>query len=555
MSTNHDLTHQPDLHQKSGTGPVRSQKPVYRSFLPPCNHRCPAGEDIQGWLALAQAGKYEAAWQLLIADNPLPAVHGRACYHPCEQACNRVAVDQAVSIHAVERFLGDMALAKGWQPKFSAQPSGKKILIIGAGPSGLSCAWHLRRAGHAVELHDAGPMAGGMMHFGIPSYRLPRDVLEAEIQRILSPDLNSSGIKLVLNSRVDDVPALKKSGGFDAVFMAIGAHLAKRIDIPARDSARIFDAVSYLRSVEQGEAPKLGRRVAIYGGGNAAMDVARTAQRLGAEEATIIYRRDQEHMSAHPAERDEAMQEGIRIHWLRSISHFDASQLRVEIMRLDDDGHVVPTGEFETLEADSVVLALGQNVDTTVLDHIPGMQFNDDGVVHVDANMMTSVPGIFAGGDMVPSERTIATATGHGKKAAHCIDAWLQGENYRKPPSSELEPVPELHLWFNTEAQASTQAVISPAQRAHGFDEITGGLSEKQARFEAGRCFSCGNCFECDGCFGACPEHAVIKLGPGRGYRFDYDRCTGCAACFNQCPCHAIVMTPETVNAKRESAR
>jgi len=533
----HDMTSPTDLSHKSGTGPVRSHLPEYRQFLPPCNHACPAGENIQEWLSLAQAGEFEKAWQALIAENPMPAVHGRACYHPCESSCNRAQVGESVNIHAIERFLGDKALTEGWLPEMSNHETGKKVLIIGGGPSGLSCAWHLRRLGHSVEIRDAGPVAGGMMHFGIPAYRLPRDVLDQEIQRILQ-----TGVKLTLNCKVDNVLEAKATGEFDAVFLAIGAHLAHRIDIPARDSNKVLDAVSFLDSVEKGNAPKLGRRVAIYGGGNAAMDVARTAQRLGAEEAMIIYRRDESSMPASEIEAQEAMEEGVKVNWLKSIKSLDGDKITVEKMQIDSNGQAQPTGEFETLEADSLVLALGQKVDTSILSEIPDLKMRDNGLVVVNQNMMTTVEGIFAGGDMVPSERTITNATGHGKKAARCIDAWLSGHDYQKVESGKLEPCPELHLWYNTDAQSNSQPLVSSDMRRNAFAEVVGGLTQEQATHEAARCYSCGNCFECDGCFGACPETAILKLGKGKGYEIDYDKCTGCEACFNQCPCHAIVM-------------
>lgn len=540
MSKNQrDMTLPPDLGATLGTGPIRSQRPVYQDSLPPCNHACPAGENIQAWLALVQEQRYEEAWQTLIANNPMPAIHGRVCYHPCEQACNRLQADQPVSIHAVERFLGDMALEQHWRPRLDAVASGKKVLVIGAGPSGLSCAWHLRRLGHQVEIREAGPMPGGMMRFGIPAYRMPRDILDREIDALLA-----TGITLTLNHKVEDVLQEMRDGGFDAVFMAIGAHLAKKTDIPAREAGKILDAVSYLAAVERGEAPQLGRRVAIYGGGNTAMDAARTARRLGADEAMIIYRRDMAHMPAHAFEAEEAMEEGVKINWLRTIRDIDSTTVTVEQMTIDEQGRPQPTGRFETLQADSLILALGQDVDTHVLTRIPGIALRPDGIVEVDEHMMTRVPGLFAGGDMVPSERTVTIATGHGKKAAHHIDGWLRGHPYHKAPSGAVLEYPRLHLWFKTDADASRQPEVSPEQRA-GFDEIIGGLSGEQATYEAARCYSCGNCFECDGCYGACPEGAVIKLGKGLRYRFDYDKCTGCRACYLQCPCHAIEMISE----------
>ncbi len=532
-----DITRPPDLKKKSGTGPIRLHQPIYQNSIPPCNHACPAGENIQAWLSLAQAQRFEEAWLTLINDNPLPGVHGRVCYHPCESSCNRAHVDDAVSIHAVERFLGDMAVENAWKPVVEAKASGKKILIVGAGPSGLSAAWHLRRLGHEVEIHEAGPLVGGMMRFGIPAYRLPRDVLEAEVQTI-----RDIGVTIHLNRKVEDVLKTRNEGGFDAVFMAVGAHLAKKIDIPAREAGKILDAVSYLASVEAGEAPKLGRRVAIYGGGNTAMDAARTAKRMGAEEAMIIYRRDREHMPAHDFEAEEAEEEGIKINWLRTIRQIDNSDFKVEVMEIDADGRPQATGEFETLEVDSLVLALGQDVDSSILESIPGVKPGWDGVVEVGPNMMTGADGIFAGGDMVPSERTVTIATGHGKQAARHIDAWLQGREYHKESPQPSIDFNGLHLWYHTDAQRRQQSELPARKRNTSFREVISGLSEEQALFESARCYSCGNCFECDGCYGACPENAIIKLGKGKGYKIDYESCTGCEACFLQCPCHAIEM-------------
>jgi len=538
MSTDRsDITLPPDLRQKSGTGPVRLQEPIYVDSIPPCNHACPAGENIQGWLDKAQDGDFEAAWRILVADNPMPAIHGRVCYHPCESSCNRQHVDDAVSIHAVERYLGDLALEQGWVPEISAEPSGKKVLVVGAGPSGLSAAWHLAMLGHEVEIREAGPMAGGMMRFGIPAYRMPRDVLDGEVARI-----EKLGVKITLDCKVENVMATKEKEGFDAVFMAIGAHLGKHVDIPARDSGRILDAVSYLAAVEKGEEPKLGRRVAVYGGGNTAMDAARTAKRLGAEEAMIIYRRDREHMPAHEMEAIEAEAEGIKINWLRTIREIDSTTFQVEVMEVDENGRPQPTGEIETLEADSLVLALGQNVDTSVLEHIPGVSLAWDGVVEVNENMMTGADGVFAGGDMVPSERTVTIATGHGKKAARHIDAWLKGTEYRKEPRRPTVDFDALHLHYYSDAQQREQESLAPEYRTRDFREVTAGLSKQEARFESARCYSCGNCYECDGCFGACPETAIVKLGKDKGYQINYDLCTGCRACFLQCPCHAMEM-------------
>jgi NADPH-dependent glutamate synthase beta subunit-like oxidoreductase len=536
-----DITPLPDLaHGRPRSGPVRSERPVYVDLLPPCNSACPAGEDIQGYLAQVQAGQHERAWRILVADNPFAAIHGRVCYHPCETSCNRAALDSAVSIHAVERFLGDLALEQGWHFDPPSLRTGKRVLVIGAGPSGLSAACHLARLGHEVEVRDAGDEPGGMMRYGIPAYRLPRDVLGGEVERV-----RALGVRFTCGHRVTDLEEERREGRFDAVFVAVGAHLSKRVEIPAMDAGPMVDAVSFLRDVASGERPVIGRRVAVYGGGNTAMDAARTARRLGAEEAIIVYRRTREQMPAHEEEAVDAEREGVRMNWLRTIKAFEGEQLKVELMELDESGFPQPTGRFETLDADSVILALGQESDSAFMRSVPGIEFQRDGTVQVSGSLMTGAPGVFAGGDMVPAERTVTVGVGHGKRAAREIDAWLRGEHHERGPKHALVPFEALNLWFFGDAQRRRQPELEPVERVGDFAEVVGALPTQEATFEARRCLSCGNCCECDGCVGACPEDAVIKLGPGQRYRFDYDRCTGCSACFDQCPVHSIEMIPE----------
>ena len=536
-----DLTPLPDLlHGAALAGPVRTRRPVYLDLLPPCNAGCPAGENIQAWLGFTQAGQHEQAWRQLVADNPLPAIHGRVCYHPCESVCNRAHLDSAVSIHSVERFLGDLALERGWL--FDPPPSatGRRVLVVGGGPSGLSAAYHLARLGHQVEIRDASDEPGGMMRYGIPAYRLPRDVMAGELDRIAA-----LGVTISCNHRVEDLAAERREGGFDAVFVAVGAHLSKHVDIPARDASRIIDAVPFLRDVASGGHPAIGRRVAVYGGGNTAMDAARVARRLGANETMIVYRRSRAQMPAHEEEAQEAEREGVRINWLHTITAFEGPEMTVEVMELDEAGRPHPTGRLETLTADTLIMAVGQDADTAFLRQVPGVEFKKDGTVEVSASMMTGCPGVFAGGDMVPAERTVTVGVGHGKKAARFIDAYLRGEELVRPPKHDLADFDLLHLWYFTDADRRNQPERAPGERVTDFTEVVGGLTGQQAVYEAGRCLSCGNCFECDGCLGACPEDAVIKLGPGHRYRFDYDRCTGCGTCYEQCPVHAIEMEPE----------
>ena len=404
------ITLDPDSSRHNHTGSWRTMRPVYVDRLPPCNSACPAGENIQAWLYHAEEGRYAEAWRQVMQDNPFPAVHGRVCYHPCETACNRAQLDEAVGIHPVERFLGDQAIKEGWRVE-CGPPTGKKILVVGSGPSGLSAAYHLARFGHAATVYEAASRPGGMMRYGIPQYRLPREIIDAEIGRI-----ERMGVRIVPNRKVDDLEATLREGGFDAAFLAVGAHIAKRTEIPGGDARRILDAVSFLKGMEGGEPPKIGRRVAIYGGGNTALDVARTAKRLGAEEAVIIYRRDREHMSAHDFEVREALEEGVVIRWLRTIKQADEARFTIEVMALDEAGRPQPTGRVEEIEADTVILALGQKAETDFLRNVPGLQIGEDGTVRVDETMMTGRPGLFAGGDMVPAERTVAAAVGHGDR-------------------------------------------------------------------------------------------------------------------------------------------
>ncbi|TCC08462.1 NAD(P)-binding protein [Kribbella soli] len=519
------------------TGSWRTERPVYLDRLPPCNDACPAGENVQEWVARAEEGDYEAAWRQIMVDNPFPAIMGRVCYRPCETACNRATLDEPVGINSIERFLGDEAISRGWSVVVEAPPTGKNVLVVGAGPSGLSAAYHLALRGHQVTVRDDSPEAGGMMRYGIPSYRLTRDVVDAEIQRIVE-----MGVRLELGTSVTDLGDALVD--FDAVFLAVGAHVGRRADIPAGDSARIVDAVSMLAGLAKGEQPLLGRRVAVYGGGNTAMDVARTARRLGASDAIVVYRRTRERMPAHDIEVREALDEGVRMRWLSTIVYAGADRVRIEKMRLDESGFPQPTGEFEELDADSVVLALGQQADLALVRDLPGVEIAD-GVVQVDGRMMTGHAGLFAGGDMVPGERTVTVAVGHGKQAARNIDAWLRSATYEHPERPELATYDRLNTWYYADAPATLRPQLDVARRITSFDEVTQGLTAENALFEARRCMSCGNCLECDNCFGVCPDNAIIKLGPGQGYEIDLDFCKGCGLCAAECPSGAITMIRE----------
>jgi NADPH-dependent glutamate synthase beta subunit-like oxidoreductase len=520
------------------TGSWRTERPGYVTRHPPCTAACPAGEDCRAWLALAEGGDNEAAWRRIVEDNPFPAVMGRVCYHPCETACNRGALDEAVGINAVERALGDLAIERGWALPAPAAGTGRRVLVVGAGPSGLSAAYHLRRMGHEVEVRDAAAAPGGMMRHGIPRYRLPREVLDAEVARIAD-----TGVRLVMGSPVTDLEAAMREGPFDAVFLAVGAGIGRRAHVPAGAAARVIDAVAFLHDMEDTGPPRIGRRVVVYGGGDTAVDAARTAKRLGGE-PVIVYRRTRDRMPAHDEEVREAEEEGVLVRWLSTIRHVEAGEVQVERMELDADGFPQPTGETETLAADTVILALGQDADLALLEGLDGVEVAD-GTVRVGPGMMTGRPGVFAGGDMVPAERTVTTAVGHGRLAARHVDAWLRGTTYAPSPPAAPATVAHLTPWYYSDAPRSVRPRLEAARRASGFEEVVAGLDADTALYEARRCLSCGDCFECDNCYGVCPDNAIVKLGPGLGYSIDLDYCKGCGICVEECPCGAMEMTRE----------
>ena len=463
------------------TGSWRTQRPVYVDRLPPCNATCPAGENIQQWLFHAEEADYETAWRVLVRDNPLAAIMGRVCYHPCETACNRAQLDESVGINAVERFLGDEANRQGWQFDPVPANSGRRVMVVGSGPAGLSAAYHLRRRGHSVVVFEAESAAGGMMRYGIPQYRLPRPTLDSDVRRIVD-----MGVELRLNQRVDDIQAKMQEESFDACFLGVGSQIGKRAYIPAGDARRITDAVSVLHQMEAEDKPLLGRRVVVYGGGNTAIDVARTARRLGAEESVIVYRRTRERMPAHSHEVNEALEEGVKVKWLSTIAAADQETIMVEKMALDENGFPQPTGEFETMQADSVVLALGQDVDLDLLAKLPGLEI-DHGLVQVDDFQMTGRPGVFAGGDMTGGDRTVTVAVGQGKRAARAIDAYLRGESMEQPAKHEQATFDRLNTWYYADAPKTVRPVLDIIRRQSTFDEVVGSLDEANALYEARR--------------------------------------------------------------------
>ncbi len=543
-----DITKAVDLFTHAeGTGPKRFRQPVYVDFMPPCNSACPAGENIQAWMAHAQAGDYFEAFQTLMDDNPFPAIMGRVCVKPCETGCNRTNIDTTVNIHAVERYIGDEAIRQQWKVRNNAASSGKRVLVVGAGPGGLSAAYHLARMGHTVEVFEAGGHAGGLLWTGVPDYRLPKEILDAEIDRIVN-----TGVKIRLNYKVQDVQEQKEYGNFDAVYLSIGAQLIRKETFTQDESVYITDAFDFFREVKSNTSPYIQKRVLVYGGGKLALYLARMVKRFGSE-VSVYFPGDKKMMPAYDYETEDALAEGVEVQLLRRISSIEKNKVTLEKLKVEK-GKAIGTGEFETVDADVLIVANRQEPDSGFLRASSGIIINEDGTVAIDAQRMTALDGIFAGGDMLPGENRSSTiAIGHGKKAARYINSYLEQQPYVKREKHPTAGYRKLHMWYKTDAPQKEQDKLAPAIAVKSFDEVNAGLSEPEARFEAQRCLSCGNCFECDGCFGACPEDAIIKLGKGNRYKFNLDACTGCGVCYEQCPCHAIEMIPEPVNSTTDA--
>jgi 2-oxoacid:acceptor oxidoreductase delta subunit (pyruvate/2-ketoisovalerate family) len=377
------------------------------------------------------------------------------------------------------------------------------------------------------------------MRYGIPKYRLPRERLVEEVARI-----ERLGVAIHRGTRIDDIARARAEGGFDAVFVSTGAPLPRRIDLPSTGEMPVLDALKALRDAEEENPTRLNGDVAVIGGGNTAMDVARTAVRMGARSATVLVLEAEEHMSAHPMEVREAREEGARIENLRAVRRIEGGELILERMSATNDRWPRPLGEFEQVSADVLVQAVGQQAELTPIEGIDGIRI-EQGQVLVDANMATGAEGIFAGGDIIPEGGSATAAIGQGKRAARAIDAYLRGEVYRAPAKSELARFEYLETWYYCDAPRSHRPRLDLVRRTSGFAEVVGNLDTDTAAYEARRCMSCGNCFECDNCFGVCPDNAIIKPGGDVKLAFKYDYCKGCGLCVSECPCGAIKMVPE----------
>ncbi len=557
------------------TGSWRYIRPLYVDKTPPCNHNCPAGEDIVGYLALAKEGKYREAWELIKQENPFPGVCGRVCPHPCESECNRGELDGAIAIHALERFLADWAARnENWGSKGESlvTPHLPSVAVIGSGPAGLSCAYHLARLGYPVTVFEALPVAGGMMRVGIPEYRLPREVLDREIA-----DIEALGVEIKTNMRVgSDIKFPDLLEKYQALFIAVGLQKSRKLNIPGEEAKGVIHGLDFLKKVSLDQEAQIGPKVAVIGGGNTAIDAARTALRLGSE-VTILYRRSRAEMPAIAEEVEEALAEGISIRYLVAPTRILAedgcvSRLECIEMRLgepDESGRRRPIpveGSEFTIEVDTVIPAIAQEADLSFLQ--PSVEV-ERGRIVIDQAGLTTEGRVFAGGDVATPFGTVAHAIGSGKRAALAIDRYLKGEELSDfPPLGEavyasprdIDPTivrfKDLNLAYFEEMRQSEQPQAPVEERVRGFREVNLGFEEEQARAEAERCFSCGNCNLCDTCLTFCPDVAIARLVPppypmplarldGAGYRVNYDYCKGCGICAEECPRFAISMEEE----------
>ena len=569
-----------DTTRVNKTGSWRYVRPVYRDKTPPCSAGCPAANDIERVLLRVACGDLEAAWERLVAENPFPAITGRVCHHPCEAACNRRQFDEPLAIREVERFVGDWGLRAGKRVRpLAERKSGHRVAVVGAGPAGLACAYHLARLGHKVTVFEANPEPGGVLRYGIPDYRLPKDVLKAELRK-----LDDLGVELVTNARVGrDVP-WEELQQHDAIFVATGVWRSRRLNVPGEDLQGVLSGLEFLRALNSGQRVELGERVAVIGGGNTAMDVARSALRLG-KRVLIAYRRTREEMPAIPEEIEEALAEGAELMELVAPvrvleQNGRVAGIELQKMRLgepDESGRRRPVpieGSEFTLDVDTVITAIGEAPDFAGL---PEELYQGQSVVPIDELGRAPLQKVFAGGDIVDQPHTVVDAIASGKRAAIAIDLFLKGRlnagarealqrsrvaqgglsmrRYLEDPealmidNAQTVEYDQLNTAYFRKAKRLA-AMERPAEaRVQDFAEVKLGFDADEAVAEAERCFHCGVCNECDNCWVFCPDFAVQRdasaNGDGRPYLIDYDYCKGCGICAHECPRHVIELVRE----------
>ncbi len=528
------------------TGTWRTASPDYQDIPSPCHGACPVNGLIAKWIRQVSDKDYHGAWTTLVDNNPFPSIAGRICHHPCETSCNRVEHDAAVSICALERFVGDMALKEGWQFPKPVKQLKQSVAVVGGGPAGLSAAYQLARRGFRVSLYEARDQLGGLLRYGIPAYRLDKGILDAEINRIVA-----LGVEVNLNAGVADAGALKAlREKHDAVFLATGATRSKAL--PGLDYSQnwVVDSAAFLASTNAGEPCDLGQHLVVIGGGSAAIDVARTARRLG-RKVTILALEPDALLPAQRAEVVEAQEEGIEFvcgAMMQSVVA-SADTLTLNCTRVDfEPGE--SRGEFSiseiensefTLSAGGIIPSIGQDVD---LAKYGDLMARAGPVIGTDGNWQTSSPGIFAGGDVASMDRFVTQAVGMGKDAAIAIARFVDPEQ----PATESWSDPEaafgvINTAYHSSEERNTPANTAVDTRLQSFQEVQQKLSTRAAQIEAARCFSCGTCIYCDNCFYYCPDMAITKLD--QGYEVKTDYCKGCGLCVAECPTGAINMREE----------
>jgi 2-oxoacid:acceptor oxidoreductase delta subunit (pyruvate/2-ketoisovalerate family) len=552
------------------TGAWRTQRPFYEDKTAPCNAACPVGNDIVGFIQKIAQGDFEGARNLITEENPFPGICGRVCFHPCESKCNRGSFDEPVAIHALERFVADFASTlPEKKEKFSAKKE-EKIAIIGSGPAGMSCAYHLAKLHYNVTVFESLSLAGGMLWMGIPSYRLPRDVLDREISNI-----EALGVEIRTGVLIGEEIKIEKLKNYQAIFIATGAHRSRGVKIPGEKGRGLFSGLDLLKRINLDGKVKIGERVAIIGGGNTAIDVARSVIRLG-KKATILYRRSKEEMPAFEEEIAEALEEGVEIRYLVNPIRIQQKEslrrlecLRMELGEKDESGRrkpvPIPNSNF-FIKADSVVVAAGEEIETSFLPKRIGKR---EGIVLTQNDGRTGIEGIFAGGDLTSNQRTVAHAIGSGKKAAMAIDCYLKGNDSEdairkilvgngpsisifrylhpgeRPRNPHVVNYEELNMDYFEPARRERESKRRLKERIKRFTEVTSTLTENAALREAERCFSCGTCNECENCYIFCPDASILKKGEKISQQVDYDFCKGCGICFVECPRRAISLEEE----------
>ncbi len=542
------------------TGTWRSMYPIHLSRLSPCMLGCPAGNPIEGFIRKIEEGDVDGALALIREENPLPGVCGRVCFHPCESACNRGNMDQPVAIHELERWVADRGK---WHPPTPEKETGKNVAVVGSGPAGLTAAYHLRRLGHAVTVFEKEKELGGLLRYGIPAYRLPKKVLNRELRF-----LREMGIVFETETTLTEEAA--KEQGFHAVLFAVGAQKFRDPKLVHQAGEGVWQALEFLKRVNEGKISSLKGKIVVIGGGNAAIDAARSAMRLGAK-VTVAYRRMREDMPAFDEEVEAAVEEGAEFVFLaapQSVKRNPEGKVtgigftRAVAGKIDASGRhrisIDPHDTF-TLDADGVILATGEAPGELpwAVDFKPGR-----------TQCETDEDGVFVAGDVVGTQRTVAYAIGWGKRAAVAIDSYLRGEKpdmkrvalpggegismraYRgeyEIPEGDGVSFEEVNDFYFPDLKRAVSRHLPVVQRTTGFKEVVRGLIKPQALKEAGRCFHCGDCVMCDNCLIFCPDVAITRKEDGSGYDVDLDHCKGCGICARECPRGAIVMVEERI--------